>query len=222
MGGVYVTCVADADKGQWLVVTLVLSFWTGNWNVCCFNSLSPKIKTNHQKRTLKTTTVCLRDIHRYAVNNTEHKISSNLPMASTISPAMKMAAAAHYGCQTVCLMADSSATATVSSQREAASVFPIVPNEISITNMQLHQYFHRFPAHRARTGWLHDDSNLAPVCTVWVSRQHIIKLITLKMCLYALLTHLFSVWDASVTAAVTASSAFCSPFLFFSLLSPLK
>lgn len=71
-----------------------------------------------------------------------HKISTNLPLASTISLALKMAASAHCGCQTVCLMADSSATATVSSQREAASIFPIVPNEISITYMQVYQYFH--------------------------------------------------------------------------------
>lgn len=82
--------------------------------------------------------------------DTNHKISANLPVAPTISSALKMAASAHCGCQTVCLMADSSATATVSSQREAASIFPIVPNEISITYMQVYQYFHRFLlAHRA-------------------------------------------------------------------------
>lgn len=85
-----------------------------------------------------------------------HKTSSNLPMASTISLAMKMAASAHCGCQTVCLMADSSTAATVSSQREAASIFPLVPNEISITNAQVCQYFHRFLERGAGPGWLRD------------------------------------------------------------------
>lgn len=113
-------------------------------------------------------------------SNTDHKITSNLPMATTISPAMKMVASAHCGCQTVCLMADSSATAAVSSQREAASIFPIVPNEISITNMQVYQYFHRFLPHRARARRLHDGWNTAPVCTVRVGGLHMIQLMILK------------------------------------------
>lgn len=62
---------------------------------------------------------------------------------------MKMAASARSGCQAVCLMADSSAAATVSIRGEAASIFPIVPNEISIRNMQVYQYFHRFPNMRS-------------------------------------------------------------------------
>lgn len=90
------------------------------------------------------------------MNHIDHKISSNLPMASAISPAMKMAALAHCGCQTVCLMAESSTAAAVSSQREAASIFPLVPNEISITNTQVCQYFHRFLQRRARAAQLHD------------------------------------------------------------------
>jgi len=70
-------------------------------------------------------------------------------MATTISTAVKMAASVHCKCRPVCLMARSSATASVSSQREAASILAIVPNEISITNMQVYQYYHRFHAHRA-------------------------------------------------------------------------
>lgn len=80
--------------------------------------------------------------------------SPNLPMATTITITMKVAASVRCGCQTVCLMVDSSATTTVTSQ-EAASIFPIVPNEISIMNMQVYQYFHRFLAYRASTDWLH-------------------------------------------------------------------
>lgn len=59
--------------------------------------------------------------------------TTNLPMASTISLAMKMAASARRGCQTVCLLAESSAAAPVSRQRETASIFPLESNEISIT-----------------------------------------------------------------------------------------
>lgn len=151
-------------------------------------------------------------------SNTGHKISFNLPMATTISLAMKMAASAHCGCQTVHLMADSSATATVSSQREAASIFPIVPNEISITNMQVYQYFHGFRPHRASTGWLHDGWNTTPVCTVWVGRLHIIQLMILKtQCgwIYCLLTHFLF----EMLPSLHCSLCLLFPFSLFSLCS---
>lgn len=91
------------------------------------------------------------------VSPNDHKISSNFTVATPIRLAMKMAASVHCECQIVCLMANSSAKASVSSQREAASIFPIVPNEISITNMQIYRYFHRFLATRANTGWQHAE-----------------------------------------------------------------
>lgn len=124
-----------------------------------------KKKKNRRYSPIFITTACffnlfLWHIHHCATvrltSNSDHKISSNLPMATTISLAMKMAALARCGCQTVCVMVNSSATATVSSQREAASIFPIVPNEISIANMQVYQYFHGFLGHRASVGLLHD------------------------------------------------------------------
>lgn len=82
------------------------------------------------------------------------KISSSSANSINNSRAVKMAASAQRGCQTVRLMADSSAT--VSSLREAASIFPLVPNEILITNTPLCQYFHGSPEPGASTGRLHD------------------------------------------------------------------
>lgn len=56
-------------------------------------------------------------------------------------------------------MAESSTAAAVSARREAASIFPLVPNEISITNTRLCRYGRRFlenagaGAARLRRGW---------------------------------------------------------------------
>lgn len=77
-------------------------------------------------------------------------------------------------------MANSSAAATVSSQRKAASIFPIVPNEISITNMQVYQYFHRILAHRASPSVVTCGGNTAPICRVWASALHVMQLIMLE------------------------------------------
>lgn len=114
---------------------------------CSFGDVTPE---NHSTCPRTTTCVCVCGIVAAAAV----KYPPVQPTASTISRAVKMAASAQRGCQTVRLMADSSAT--VSSLREAASIFPLVPNEILITNTPLCQYFHGSPEPGASTGRLHD------------------------------------------------------------------